>query len=180
MASFFCCLLDPPSFTSSTSLSLKNNETCLLPPGQAWGTSRWDFYTTAPRGHLPVPVGGFLHWGMFADTCTHVVSLGLAIERVERDSMRGGPWLILSREGILDCHQVFRTCVWDRCNKVYDHTAKFSIFAQCPIIWPLVLASRAFQGQRKTGASGPLVRGVYGYLGEERKQRFYHSQTRIL
>lgn len=85
------------------------------------------------------------------------------------------------REGILDSYQVFRTRVGDRCNKVYDHTDKFSIFAQCKShhLAP-VLASSAFRGQRKTGAPGPLVRGVHGYLGEDRKQRVYHPQTRVL
>lgn len=101
--------------------------------------------------------------------CLHTQCISGTCHRESRARKR-------EREGVLDSYQVFRARVWDRCNKVYDHTDKFSIFAQCKShhLAP-ILASRAFRGQRKTGAPGPLVRGVHGYLGEDRKQRVLSS-----
>lgn len=101
-----------------------------------------------PMRHLPMPVGGFLYWGMFTRACLHTHAClhtraclhtcvclltyaclhTLCISRTCHRERRARQH---ERERILDCHQVFRTRMWDRCNKVHDHAAKFSIFTQC-------------------------------------------------
>lgn len=103
------------------------------PAGQTDGTSTPLPHAPSPNACGRLPILGHAHMRMFAvhtraclltRACLHTQCISGTCHRETRARQR-------EREGILDSHQVVRTRVWDRCNKVHDYAAKFSFFAHC-------------------------------------------------